>query len=56
MSLVNELNTLCEVRHLIFMRPLKAHLTKTIWVYSILARAGIGGHCIPVDLYIFNGE
>ncbi len=54
-SLVNELNTLCESLGIDFYEAIEAASTKTIWVYSVLARArDRGGHCIPVDPLYFQ--
>ncbi|MGR5953415.1 nucleotide sugar dehydrogenase [Bacillus paranthracis] len=55
-SLVNELNTLCESLGIDFYEALEAASTKTIWIYPILARTGIGGTLYSVDPFIFPVE
>ena len=52
-SLVNELNTLCESLGIDFYEAIEAASTKP-FVYSILARARDRGHCIPVDPLYFQ--
>lgn len=61
-SLVNELNTLCESLGIDFYEALEAASTKPFGFTPYWPGPGIGGHCIPVDPLYFqwrikrNGE
>ncbi|MGD2277320.1 nucleotide sugar dehydrogenase [Bacillus wiedmannii] len=61
-SLVNELNTLCESLGIDFYEAIEAASTKPFGFTPYWPGPGIGGHCIPVDPLYFqwrikrNGE
>ncbi|MFE9081678.1 nucleotide sugar dehydrogenase [Bacillus mobilis] len=53
-SLVNELNTLCESLGIDFYEALEAASTKPFGFTPYWPGPGIGGHCIPVDPLYFQ--
>ncbi|MGN5652826.1 nucleotide sugar dehydrogenase [Bacillus sp. Brlt_9] len=53
-SLVNELNTLCESLGIDFYEVLEAASTKPFGFTPYWPGPGIGGHCIPVDPLYFQ--
>lgn len=53
-SLVNELNILCESLGIDFYEALEAASTKPFGFTSYWPGPGIGGHCIPVDPLYFQ--
>jgi UDP-N-acetyl-D-glucosamine dehydrogenase len=53
-SLVNELNILCESLNINFYEVLEAASTKPFGFTSYWPGPGIGGHCIPVDPLYFQ--
>ncbi|MEM5632594.1 nucleotide sugar dehydrogenase [Bacillus cereus] len=55
-SLVNELNTLCESLGIDFYEAIEAGIYKTIWVYSVLARARDRGTLYSRRPFIFSME
>ena len=53
-SLVNELNILCESLNINFYEALEAASTKPFGFTPYWPGPGIGGHCIPVDPLYFQ--
>ncbi len=53
-SLVNELNTLCESLGIDFYEAIEAASTKPFGFTPYWPGPGIGGHCIPVDPLYFQ--
>lgn len=53
-SLVNELNILCEILDINFYEVLEAASTKPFGFTPYWPGPGIGGHCIPVDPLYFQ--